>query len=264
MEIISVNEQVDMAKNKRLLNRYRFVEYETIRILAGWLPAVAKMEHELAMGRLLWEDAQHVNQLYLRLREVQTPAFRPPGDEALERLMQEAIHAPNEDDLLAAIYRVIKPALVEAYQWHKEQTFANPDAPTLYAFKHILVDEVEQVSLAAEVFADHPVGDWERYIADLLAAAGGITGNEERLAPPLAPACRTLCQAPNTGHGISMIGHEAPRITPHSEEILQAGMVVMLEHGIYYPGETEVRLEHAVLVTESGPEILTTYDLNVP
>jgi Xaa-Pro aminopeptidase len=68
----------------------------------------------------------------------------------------------------------------------------------------------------------------------------------------------------HTGHGISMIGHEAPRVTPHSEEILQAGMVVMLEPGIYYPGETGVRLEHAVLVTESGPEILTTYDLNIP
>lgn len=196
MEIISVDEQVDMANNKRLLNRYRFVEYETIRILAGWLPAVAKMEHKLAMGRLLWEDAQHVNQLYLRLREVQTPAFRPPGDEALEHLMAEAIHAPNEGDLLTAIFRVIKPALVKAYQWHKEQTFANPDAPTLYAFKHILVDEVEQVNLAAEVFADHPVGDWERYIADLLAAAGGITGNDERLAPPSAPACRKLFQTP--------------------------------------------------------------------
>ncbi|MCA9988211.1 MAG: aminopeptidase P family protein, partial [Anaerolineales bacterium] len=68
----------------------------------------------------------------------------------------------------------------------------------------------------------------------------------------------------HTGHGIGVIGHEAPRVTPHSDERLQAGMVIMLEPGIYYPGETGVRLEHAVLVTASGPEILTPYDLNIP
>ena len=128
MEIVTPTEQIDFELNKRLLNRYRFIEHETLHILAGWLPATAQMELKLAMGRLLWEDAQHVQHLYHRLREVQTPAFRPPGDEVLERLMAEAIHAPNEWDLLAGIFRVIKPALVKAYRWHIEQTFANPDA----------------------------------------------------------------------------------------------------------------------------------------
>ena len=60
MTIIAPAEQVDMVRNKRLLNRYRFIEYETIRILAGWLPATGTMEIKLALGRLLWEDAQHV------------------------------------------------------------------------------------------------------------------------------------------------------------------------------------------------------------
>ena len=68
----------------------------------------------------------------------------------------------------------------------------------------------------------------------------------------------------HTGHGAGVIGHEGPRITPHSEEILEAGMVIMLEPGIYYPGETGVRLEHAVLVTDNGPEIISPYDLNIP
>ena len=61
----------------------------------------------------------------------------------------------------------------------------------------------------------------------------------------------------HTGHGIGVIAHDAPRVTPYSEEILQAGMVVMLEPGIYYPNETGIRLEHAVLIKQSGPEILS-------
>ncbi len=183
MQTITPFEQIDFETNKRLLNRYRFIEYESLRILAGWLPATAKMEFKLAMGRLLWEDAQHVQQLYQRLREVQTPAFRPPDDEALETLMAEAINAPNEWDLLAGLFRVIKPALVDAYRWHCAQTFANPDAPTLYAFKHILIDEEEQVRWGAEALADHSVGEWEEHIAELLAAAGGVTGQQARANP---------------------------------------------------------------------------------
>jgi hypothetical protein len=197
MNIVTPHEQVDFAENKQLLNRYRFVEYETLRILAGWLPATARMELKLAIGKLLWEDAQHVQQLYQRLREIQTPAFRDPGDAALTRLMAEAINAPSERDLLAGLCRVIKPALAGAYRWHMRQTFANPDAPTLYAFKHILVDELEHVSWAAEALADHPAGEWEHYIAGLLAAAGGITGRAPRPEAPAAPAGRTPFAAPH-------------------------------------------------------------------
>ncbi|MEZ4731350.1 MAG: hypothetical protein R3E79_29880 [Caldilineaceae bacterium] len=184
MQTITPKEQIDFETNKRLLNRYRFIEYESLRILAGWLPATANMDLKLAMGRLLWEDAQHVQHLYQRLREVQTPAFRPPDDDALEHLMAEAINASNACDLLAGLFRVIKPALVEAYRWHIGQTFANPDAPTLYAFKHILLDEEEQVHWAQAALVDHPVGAWEQYLADLLAAAGGVTGQAPRVHRP--------------------------------------------------------------------------------
>ena len=198
MEIVAPVEQIDLATNKKLLNRYRFIEYETLRVLAGWLPATAKMEFKLEMGRLLWEDAQHVQHLYRRLREVQTPAFRPPGDDALEHLMAEVIHAPNERDLLAGIFRVIKPQLVAAYRWHIDQTFANPDAPTLYALKHMILDETEHVQWAQDALADHPSGEWEAYIADLLAAAGGVTGDEERIPTPDVPSNRVEFVAPKT------------------------------------------------------------------
>lgn len=190
MQITIPKEQIDFEANKRLLNRYRFIEYEMLRILTGWLPATPQMEWKLAMGRLLWEDAQHVQQLYLRLHEIQTPAFRPPDDADLEYLLAEALQAPNERDLLAGLLRVIKPALVASYRWHLAQTFANPDAPTLYALKHILLDEEEHLGWAQSALADHPVGAWERYLADLLAACGGVTGLDKRQPRPQPPAAR--------------------------------------------------------------------------
>lgn len=64
----------------------------------------------------------------------------------------------------------------------------------------------------------------------------------------------------HTGHGVGASGHEAPRIVPYNDETLQAGMVIMLEPGIYFPGETGVRLEHGLLVTPDGAEVLTRHD----
>lgn len=64
----------------------------------------------------------------------------------------------------------------------------------------------------------------------------------------------------HTGHGVGVTGHEAPRIIPGSEDVLEAGMVVMLEPGIYLPGRTGVRLEDGFLITEDGPEQLTGHN----
>ncbi len=64
----------------------------------------------------------------------------------------------------------------------------------------------------------------------------------------------------HTGHGVGVSGHEEPRITPYNGQVLEEGMVIMLEPGIYFPGEFGVRLEDALLVTAGGAEILTTHE----
>ncbi len=59
------------------------------------------------------------------------------------------------------------------------------------------------------------------------------------------------------GHGVGLEIHEAPRLNQHSDTILQPGMAVTVEPGIYIPGQGGVRIEDLVLVTEAGCEILT-------
>jgi Xaa-Pro aminopeptidase len=61
----------------------------------------------------------------------------------------------------------------------------------------------------------------------------------------------------STGHGVGLEIHEAPRIATGTTDILQPGMVITIEPGIYIAGKCGVRIEDMVVVTERGCDVLT-------
>jgi len=61
----------------------------------------------------------------------------------------------------------------------------------------------------------------------------------------------------STGHGVGLEIHESPRIAEGQTELLQPGMVITIEPGVYFPGKWGVRIEDMVAVTAGGYEVLT-------
>lgn len=56
----------------------------------------------------------------------------------------------------------------------------------------------------------------------------------------------------STGHGVGLDIHELPYVSSRSETILQSGMVITVEPGIYLPKEFGVRIEDMAAVTADG------------
>jgi Xaa-Pro aminopeptidase len=61
----------------------------------------------------------------------------------------------------------------------------------------------------------------------------------------------------STGHGVGLEIHEPPRVGAGQSTRLQAGMVVTIEPGVYFPGQFGIRIEDMVAVTRTGGQVLT-------
>lgn len=58
------------------------------------------------------------------------------------------------------------------------------------------------------------------------------------------------------GHGLGMEVHETPSISSKTKGFFKAGMVVTIEPGVYFNGETGIRIENDIIVNNKGYDVL--------
>lgn len=96
-------------------------------------------------------------------------------------------------------------------------------------------------------------------LAGIKATAPGKTGKEvDQVARQIiADAGYGEYFGHSLGHGVGLVVHEDPRLSPTSDSKLTSGMVVSVEPGIYLPGWGGARIEDLVVVSATGCTVLT-------
>ena len=95
--------------------------------------------------------------------------------------------------------------------------------------------------------------------AAVAAVAPGVTSGDvdEAARSVLRRAGLDKYFSHSTGHGVGLEIHEGPRLAAKQKQVLEQGMVITIEPGVYMPGKFGLRIEDMVLVTAASGEVLT-------
>jgi hypothetical protein len=162
------------------------IERSLVHMASGWFIVARNWETKQVLARHLWEDSEHMWSLFERateLRGSKTALARAPTDR-LSAALAEVLYAPSEACYLAGVYRVIKPALIQAYRQHLTETHALVDQPTIRALRQILQEEEDHVTFVGENLNEmiasgaemSSASAWCAHLDDWLAFAGGVLG----------------------------------------------------------------------------------------
>lgn len=187
-----------VQENGHRLHRFAYVEQRSMFVGAGHILSTPEWEAKVLLARHLYEDAEHHHLLRVRigeLRRADASIDRCP-DEALAAFMDEVLNAQSSAELLAGLYCVVKPALLDAYQHHLSQINPLVDYPTGRMLRQLIAEETEHIALGQQFLATLggnttlSVEQWSAHLRPYLAAAGGIAGDAERPAATDLPIPR--------------------------------------------------------------------------
>ena len=177
---------VSVDASARRIREYRWIEERLMRMLGGWIALTPELPIKLLFGRHVWDCAQHADLWGRRLPELRAPAHdgQPPS-EAFARLLErmEGYQDRHESvQRVVAVYRVLKPHLVSAYERHLRE--ANPvyEPPTRRILARCLDEERRHVAAGAVILERFPAAarsiaaECERDLRDELGRAWGGPG----------------------------------------------------------------------------------------
>ena len=173
----------------RRIHRLAYVEERLMFLQAAHIVTTPQRDLKGLLSRLQYEDGLHSDLLKNRLKELRVPRSKCLGvpDERLELVLDEAMQSRGSVELLAALVKVIKPALLDAYRSYVRQTNGLADYESVRLMRTIIAEEEHAISLLEAAYGDvvrsaeveEVAAGWAGVLAGTLKDAGGIDGEVE-------------------------------------------------------------------------------------
>ncbi len=183
-----------VEENGRRLMRFFYFERRLAQGLGSWTLTIPDFEVKIETGRHLFWHMDAARKLRERLTEQEARKAAIDGfrDAEIDRLVDEMLSADDTPELLVGVHQVVGRALEVAYRHHIDDTCPVTDAPTARVLRTILLDYELMLEWAEQAIAAYVEGGveegrlerWRWHLARLLAGIGGVTGADERSAPP--------------------------------------------------------------------------------
>jgi len=202
------------------LRRYVYLKSQSLLIMASHFNAIPEWEVKGALSLHMWQDAEHSTWLRARITEMRTPPHHldKVPDPALAAFITELRNAADTNELLIGLYEILKPGIAVALKDHLATTHVIADHPTRRLLRFILTEEEEQIAwgrqalkalLPSDPASVEKLNAWRAHLQSYLAAAGGVSGEAERLPESSLPSPRQVSL-----HGTSRVPRRDERF-PH-------------------------------------------------
>jgi hypothetical protein len=185
----------DVEATARRVRNFRFAEEWMMMTMGGWLATIPELPAKTGLGKVIWETAQAADLLGKRLPELRCGRKSVDSSESpnsgFAAVIQE-ISAPEGAELtiekLAGVFDVLKPHLIEVYEWTMRETDQIADAPTIEILDDIVRKTRRHVAWGKEVLERLCDTDAKRdrrrqrakVVEEMIRACGGVTGEQER------------------------------------------------------------------------------------
>jgi Xaa-Pro aminopeptidase len=261
----------------------RTLPFAVARLLQEEFPAVELVEAAPALeGARRIKTAREIR----RLRRASQVA--DTGQNTLARLAQQAGLTEFEmwAEITAQMFQSVGhevPVVGELVTGERTRTVAYPNGPrhrVTQAGDAALMDLSQRVDgYWSDCTNTHVIGgvaptaEQRRYAkaaqsaceAAMAALRPGVRACDVWAAADAAFQTYGLQSAHYAGHQIGVTVNELPRLVPYDESVIEAGMVFSVEPGAYQgpEGNFGARAEKMVLVTPSGPQVLSQFEWGI-
>ncbi|MEX0330455.1 MAG: DUF455 family protein [Puniceicoccaceae bacterium] len=171
----------EMAAFQRMLFE---VEREFVRCATALVPRVGEIELKYLLCQHVWESAGHARFLRERGREMSGFGKGETVRESFRSIFEEALRPEDPMVSLAGFYKVIKPAILQAYRDYIEATHQLADWPSRHLVEEFILDEVRHAEEIVPYLANVEAAEWVDHLSSAMAALGGWLGNEPRTTLP--------------------------------------------------------------------------------